>query len=286
MIHGFMREKLDLSGNGLLAYALIYSFTRDGESVFYASVNTLSEVIGCSRVTAGKVLGELSARGFIECVGMSSHGVRYYRARLEILGEEDCSEPIEREERTKGETLASKAKINALNSAAKAAPKCDSANAEPDANAKENSEHEMGIDEVAVRKNAVKVAFATPKRANDRASENELIEGDFEVPITRKIAKELGLEPPFTMDDVKRRYEELYNTEWDFDLDNYFFAYGEKANVLLTMRQHDRLTKIAEYQAVERYIERLGEYIESKPGVRCFSHYKLIRKWMREDGEV
>ena len=38
-IQGFMVKELELTGNELIAYALVYGFSQDGESKFKGSLN-------------------------------------------------------------------------------------------------------------------------------------------------------------------------------------------------------------------------------------------------------
>lgn len=42
-IQGFMVKELGLSGNELIAYALIYGFSQDNESEFKGSLNYVAE---------------------------------------------------------------------------------------------------------------------------------------------------------------------------------------------------------------------------------------------------
>lgn len=64
-IQGWMRTKLNLKGNALLIYALIYGFSQNGESRFKGSRKYIAEWCGCSLDTVDRTLGSLVAKGFI-----------------------------------------------------------------------------------------------------------------------------------------------------------------------------------------------------------------------------
>lgn len=64
-IQGWMRTKLNLKGNGLLIYALIYGFSQDGESRFKGSRKYIAEWCGCSLDTVDRTLNSLVGKGLI-----------------------------------------------------------------------------------------------------------------------------------------------------------------------------------------------------------------------------
>lgn len=64
-IQGWMRTKLNLKGNGLLIYALIYGFSQDGESRFKGSRKYIAEWCGCSLDTVDRTLNSLVSKGLI-----------------------------------------------------------------------------------------------------------------------------------------------------------------------------------------------------------------------------
>ena len=223
-IHGFMTQSLGLSGNELLAFALVYSFTKDGESVFHASVGSLSEVIGCTRVTAGKAIATLIDKNYIKCIGMSSHGVRYYRVNLSVIPEE-------------------------------------------------------------YRHNEKKAHVYAEEKMSDREAPKRQTEGNSCRTESDRDAN--GMIRKNGSDKRQGLAGEEKNAKESYDnLDDYFIAYGPNRKVMLTFRQHDKLVEVADGWAVDHYINRLNDHILKNPDFRCFNHYKLIRKWMREDGEV
>jgi len=64
-IQGWMRTKLNLKGNELLIYALIYGFSQDGESRFKGSRKYIADWCGCSLNTVDRALGSLVAKGLL-----------------------------------------------------------------------------------------------------------------------------------------------------------------------------------------------------------------------------
>lgn len=65
VIQGWMRTELNLGGNELMTYAIIYGFSQDGESKFTGSRQYLADWCGCSVRTIQSVLNSLSDRGLI-----------------------------------------------------------------------------------------------------------------------------------------------------------------------------------------------------------------------------
>ncbi len=65
VVHGWMRNRLNLKGNDLIVYALIYGFSQDGESEFKGSVDYITEFTGACRNTIKSSLIRLEELGFI-----------------------------------------------------------------------------------------------------------------------------------------------------------------------------------------------------------------------------
>lgn len=77
-IQGWMRSKLNLKGNELLAYAVIYGFSQIEGAKFTGSRRYLAEWCGCSMATIDRVLLSLLDKGLIS---KTSHITKYgYRA--------------------------------------------------------------------------------------------------------------------------------------------------------------------------------------------------------------
>lgn len=64
-IQGWMRTKLNLKGNELLIYALIYGFSQDGESRFKGSRKYIADWCGCSLDTVDRSLSSLVDKGLL-----------------------------------------------------------------------------------------------------------------------------------------------------------------------------------------------------------------------------
>lgn len=65
MIFDWMVDKYHLKGNELLAYALIYGFSQDGESEYKGSFSYLSRWLGADRATIIRVLKRLESKGLL-----------------------------------------------------------------------------------------------------------------------------------------------------------------------------------------------------------------------------
>lgn len=77
-IQGWMRTKLNLKGNELLAYAVIYGFSQIAGTKFTGSRKYIAEWCGCSLATVDRTLISLIDKGLIS---KTSHITKYgYRA--------------------------------------------------------------------------------------------------------------------------------------------------------------------------------------------------------------
>ena len=81
-IQGWMLA-LGLKGNELLAFALIYSFSRDGVSVFKGSAQYIADWCGVSRRNVSRILDKLQDRGLIEKIDRIVNGVRFCDYRVQ-----------------------------------------------------------------------------------------------------------------------------------------------------------------------------------------------------------
>lgn len=67
VIQGWMINELHLKGGSLMAYALVYSYTREDGSWFHGSARYVADWMGCSRkATAIDALKSLVEKGLIE----------------------------------------------------------------------------------------------------------------------------------------------------------------------------------------------------------------------------
>ena len=87
-IQGWMRTKLNLKGNELLIYALIYGFSQDGESMFKGSRKYIADWCGCSLDTVDRALGSLVNKGLLaKYPHTDEYGIRhvYYASILTAI---------------------------------------------------------------------------------------------------------------------------------------------------------------------------------------------------------
>lgn len=84
VVHGWMRNLLDLRGNALDIYAIIYGFSQTDHQEFTASINYLCEWLGVSRPTIINNLKDLVDRGLLTKESEDINGVTYCRYRAVI----------------------------------------------------------------------------------------------------------------------------------------------------------------------------------------------------------
>lgn len=64
-IYKWMASKLELDGNDLLVYAIIYGFSQDGESVFSGKKPYLTEMTNSSKMSVMRSLAKLEEKKYI-----------------------------------------------------------------------------------------------------------------------------------------------------------------------------------------------------------------------------
>ncbi len=86
-IQGWMISRLNLKGNALLAFALIYGFTQDGETEFRGSIAYMCSWLNCSRPTVSKALDDLIQKDLIIKRAETINGVTFnrYRVNLQVV---------------------------------------------------------------------------------------------------------------------------------------------------------------------------------------------------------
>ena len=77
VIQGWMRNELNIKGNELMVYALIYGFSQDNESEFNGSANYIADWIGSSRQTVHNVLKSLCDKGLLHKREENRNGVKF-----------------------------------------------------------------------------------------------------------------------------------------------------------------------------------------------------------------
>lgn len=98
-IQGWMRTKLDLKGNELLAYAVIYGFSQTDGAKFTGSRKYLAEWCGCSMATIDRTLNSLVDKGLISRTSyVTKHG--YRAVEYATMSPTNIDEPSAAEPRT------------------------------------------------------------------------------------------------------------------------------------------------------------------------------------------
>lgn len=92
VIQDWMITNLQLKGNELLTYALIYGFSQDGESEFKGSLKYISEFLGVSKRTAQRSIENLVDRGIVEKRVEEISGVKFNR----YMAHEKADTPIDK----------------------------------------------------------------------------------------------------------------------------------------------------------------------------------------------
>lgn len=85
-VTGWMINDLNLSGNELICYAIIYGFSQDGASMFMGSSKYLAEWMNASQPTVLKALKSLTEKGLITKHEEINNNVRlcYYQNAYDI----------------------------------------------------------------------------------------------------------------------------------------------------------------------------------------------------------
>ena len=81
-IQGWMRTELDLSGNDLLVYAIIYGFSQTNNQKFTGSLQYLADWCGATKQGIMKNLNNLVDRGLIEKEKDALNSVAYYTTQF------------------------------------------------------------------------------------------------------------------------------------------------------------------------------------------------------------
>jgi predicted transcriptional regulator len=88
-IQGWMVNVLNLSGNDLIAFALIYGFSQDGETEYKGSLKYTCKALNCSHPTVIKSIKKLVEMGLIVKRVEDISGVTFnrYKADLQVVKE-------------------------------------------------------------------------------------------------------------------------------------------------------------------------------------------------------
>lgn len=93
-IQGWMINRLNLKGNELLVYAIIYGISQDEESRFTGSLQYLAEWTNSSKQGVMKNLKSLTEKGYVEKIDRVINGVKfceYYATKFNgVLNKVEC----------------------------------------------------------------------------------------------------------------------------------------------------------------------------------------------------
>ena len=84
IVHSWMLTSLELKGNELIAYAIIYKYSDIKGQKFVVSIRKLAEIMNVSKNTAQAVLDSLIKKGFIHSVD-TDFIVTAYRVDLDLI---------------------------------------------------------------------------------------------------------------------------------------------------------------------------------------------------------
>ncbi len=82
VVHGWMVQELNLGGNELLAFSLIYGFCQDQQSEFTGSIDYVGTWLNCSRPTAIKTMSKLVDKECILKIQLITNGVTFNRYKV------------------------------------------------------------------------------------------------------------------------------------------------------------------------------------------------------------
>lgn len=83
IIQGWMVTELELSGNELLLFALIYGFCQDNSSEFTGSINYVCSWLGCTRPTAIKTFNKLLDENLIIKTQTSINNIKFNKYKID-----------------------------------------------------------------------------------------------------------------------------------------------------------------------------------------------------------
>jgi DNA-binding MarR family transcriptional regulator len=87
-IQGWMINRLKLSGNKLIVYAIIYEFSQNGVSKYTGSASCLAEHAGISRQAVFKILKSLTKDGLLVKTTRMENGIKLCDYCAVIPGQE------------------------------------------------------------------------------------------------------------------------------------------------------------------------------------------------------
>lgn len=94
-----MRTRLNLKGNELMCYALIYGFCQDKETRFKGSLSYISDWLGCTKPSVINTIKSLINKGFIIKYPYEINNVIFneYSVNFDVVGDDPDNSPKDRE---------------------------------------------------------------------------------------------------------------------------------------------------------------------------------------------
>ena len=99
-VQAFMRNNLNLKGNELLIYAIIFGFSQVENQYFTGSLNYLAEWTGISsKTTVMTILNSLISKGLLEKEEIYNNGIKFckYKALIEPKEIDEVDEVIKKD---------------------------------------------------------------------------------------------------------------------------------------------------------------------------------------------
>ena len=273
-----LSDTLNISGNELIIYAIIHTYSTCGDGLFYGSQHTLASRANCSVRTAQRCLSSLLARGIIERVNIGGKcGVR--AVPLSILREkaEKTTPPCNQSATAENDNRADLEKQQ----------NADSVGAKTTAQHKENTSHKNTAtrkdtttckDTAEHKDNFPRNPLAPPEvdtHAQNQPSEDDKEGEEMKKPSFFKSSEEYGHFKENPHELAKRIYQSATPR---FEL----VPFGRKGYVSLTPEQYARLANLVDSETLTRYIAKMELLIEQKDYF-IKNQYKTLRKWIVQD---
>lgn len=121
VVQAWMMSALGLSGNDLLAYAMIYGYSQDGQGSYWGSIKHTAEALNISPRAAADVLRRLEERGVIEKINTVVDGIQRYSRIAVVPGQLENAVP---QSPAPGQPITQQPQPTALPTAAPARKRC------------------------------------------------------------------------------------------------------------------------------------------------------------------
>ena len=118
MIQGWMINQLNLKGNELLCYALIYGFSQDGKSEFIGSASYIAEWLNIDKRRVFDVLKRLTEKGYIQkSEKFVANNIKLcsYKAVKNVTASDETSSPRDETSSPRDETSSNNIVNNIVN---------------------------------------------------------------------------------------------------------------------------------------------------------------------------